>query len=295
MGLVGHSLLLLALLGLLFLMPGIGLPAPLAAAGRPGGWAVLLLTAAAAAGGWATRRLAHARFMCWTGRPVGRRTRGLRRRAARGTPGDGLAPHEHEVRPHQGVVEGQFRVRPGQQDRPLQRLPRPVCRASGGPWLHYPTRVAYGINTFPKNSPSHCKLEVYLPPYGWVPLRRVGDAVAHSRTSGTCARTSAHERRRIPGAGSAQGRLRRRLPRQHLVLADARHEITTWSRRPARARGGGTDASTPRRTGSRLPEPDPANPTTARVRLDDGPPLRRGPGRLRPFRDWRMEPDRNNH
>ena len=24
------------------------------------------------------------------------------------------------------------------------------------------------MNTFPKNSPSHCKLEVYLAPYGWV-------------------------------------------------------------------------------------------------------------------------------
>jgi transglutaminase-like putative cysteine protease len=34
--------------------------------------------------------------------------------------------------------------------------------------LGYPTRVAYGINPFPKNSPSHCKLEAYLPPYGWV-------------------------------------------------------------------------------------------------------------------------------
>jgi transglutaminase-like putative cysteine protease len=34
--------------------------------------------------------------------------------------------------------------------------------------LGYPTRIAYGINPYPKNSPSHCKLEAYLPPYGWV-------------------------------------------------------------------------------------------------------------------------------
>jgi transglutaminase-like putative cysteine protease len=40
--------------------------------------------------------------------------------------------------------------------------------ASMGRVLGYPTRVTYGINTFPKNSPSHCKLEVFLPPYGWV-------------------------------------------------------------------------------------------------------------------------------
>jgi transglutaminase-like putative cysteine protease len=40
--------------------------------------------------------------------------------------------------------------------------------ASMGRALGYLTRVTYGINTFPKNSPSHCKLEVFLPPYGWV-------------------------------------------------------------------------------------------------------------------------------
>ena len=41
------------------------------------------------------------------------------------------------------------------------------CAAMGGA-MGYPTRVTYGINTFPKNSPSHCKLEAFLPPYGWV-------------------------------------------------------------------------------------------------------------------------------
>jgi transglutaminase-like putative cysteine protease len=42
-----------------------------------------------------------------------------------------------------------------------------LCAAMGRA-LGYPTRVAYGLNLFPKNSPSHCKLEAYLPPYGWV-------------------------------------------------------------------------------------------------------------------------------
>jgi transglutaminase-like putative cysteine protease len=42
-----------------------------------------------------------------------------------------------------------------------------LCAALGRA-LGYPTRVTYGINTIPKNSPSHCKLEAYLPPYGWV-------------------------------------------------------------------------------------------------------------------------------
>jgi transglutaminase-like putative cysteine protease len=41
------------------------------------------------------------------------------------------------------------------------------CAAMGRA-LGYPTRVTYGINPFPKNSPSHCKLEAFLPPHGWV-------------------------------------------------------------------------------------------------------------------------------
>jgi transglutaminase-like putative cysteine protease len=41
------------------------------------------------------------------------------------------------------------------------------CSAMGR-LLGSPTRIAYGINPFPKNSPSHCKMEAYLPPYGWV-------------------------------------------------------------------------------------------------------------------------------
>lgn len=41
------------------------------------------------------------------------------------------------------------------------------CAAMGRA-LGYPTRVTYGLNPFPKNSPSHCKLEAFLPPVGWV-------------------------------------------------------------------------------------------------------------------------------
>jgi transglutaminase-like putative cysteine protease len=42
-----------------------------------------------------------------------------------------------------------------------------LCAAFGRA-LGFPTRVTYGLNAFAKNSPSHCKLEAYLPPYGWV-------------------------------------------------------------------------------------------------------------------------------
>lgn len=33
-----------------------------------------------------------------------------------------------------------------------------------------PSRVTYGITPLKRRSPSHCKLEVFLPPYGWVPF-----------------------------------------------------------------------------------------------------------------------------
>jgi transglutaminase-like putative cysteine protease len=42
-----------------------------------------------------------------------------------------------------------------------------LCAALGRA-LGFPTRMIYGLHAFPKNSPSHCKLEAYLPPYGWV-------------------------------------------------------------------------------------------------------------------------------
>jgi transglutaminase-like putative cysteine protease len=41
------------------------------------------------------------------------------------------------------------------------------CAALGRA-MGYPTRVVYGMNPFPKASPSHCKFETFLPPYGWV-------------------------------------------------------------------------------------------------------------------------------
>ncbi len=40
--------------------------------------------------------------------------------------------------------------------------------ASLGRSLGLPARVCYGLHLFPKNLPCHCKLEAFLPPYGWV-------------------------------------------------------------------------------------------------------------------------------
>jgi transglutaminase-like putative cysteine protease len=61
-----------------------------------------------------------------------------------------------------------------------------LCAAFGRA-LGYPARVTYGINTFAKNSPSHCKLEAFLPPYGWVcfdvsETQRVIDAIEKDKS-----------------------------------------------------------------------------------------------------------------
>jgi transglutaminase-like putative cysteine protease len=42
-----------------------------------------------------------------------------------------------------------------------------LCAAFGRA-LSVPTRVTYGIIPMARNSPTHCKCEAYLPPYGWV-------------------------------------------------------------------------------------------------------------------------------
>jgi transglutaminase-like putative cysteine protease len=40
--------------------------------------------------------------------------------------------------------------------------------ATMGRSLGHPTRVTYGLHLLPKSSPSHCKMEAFLPPHGWV-------------------------------------------------------------------------------------------------------------------------------
>lgn len=40
--------------------------------------------------------------------------------------------------------------------------------ATMGRALGQPTRVTYGLALVPKNSPSHCKMEAFLAPFGWV-------------------------------------------------------------------------------------------------------------------------------
>lgn len=129
-----------------------------------------------------------------------------------------------------------------------------LCAAFGRA-LGYPTRVTYGINTFAKNSPSHCKLEAYLPPYGWVVFdvsetQRVIEAIQKDKTL---------------DAGKKADLIRLANERLHQGFRD-----NTWLQQTR-----GTDYDlVPKATkrvavvrtiyaeadGVALPEPDPANP-----------------------------------
>ncbi|MFO0820143.1 MAG: transglutaminase-like domain-containing protein [Pirellulales bacterium] len=75
--------------------------------------------------------------------------------------------------------------------------------ASLGRALGYPTRITYGINPFPKNSPSHCKLEAYLPPYGWVSFD-VSETQKLAALVGKQEGLSEDERRRLREAAYAR-------------------------------------------------------------------------------------------
>lgn len=128
--------------------------------------------------------------------------------------------------------------------------------ASLGRSVGYPTRVVYGINAFAKNSPSHCKLEAFLPPYGWVSF-------------------DVSETQKLMNGIKANDRLPTKSQKRLRSAARARllsgFRDNTWY---CQTKGTDYDLAPPAigrvpvvRTiyaeadGAPLPEPDPANPT----------------------------------
>ncbi|MGH7150453.1 MAG: transglutaminase-like domain-containing protein [Planctomycetota bacterium] len=162
-----------------------------------------------------------------------------------------------------------------------------LCSAIGRA-LGYPTRVTYGMNLFPKNSPSHCKAEVFLPPVGWV-------SFDVSETQRLCARIGADpsldEARKAELVAAAKRRL-------HEGFRD-----NTWC---LLTRGTDYDLAPPasRRVpvvrtlyaeadGVALPDPDPGDPAKREfgwMTVHSFTPDRTVPY---PFKDWRtLEPVR---
>jgi transglutaminase-like putative cysteine protease len=129
-----------------------------------------------------------------------------------------------------------------------------LCAAFGRA-LGYPTRISYGINTFPKNSPSHCKLEAFLPPYGWVcfdvsETQRVIESIAKD--------TSLNESRKAQLIELANARLQKGF-RDNTWLQQTRgtdYDVVP----PAKNRVPVVRTIYAEADGVALRDPDPANP-----------------------------------
>ena len=156
-----------------------------------------------------------------------------------------------------------------------------LCNSLGRS-LGYPTRMAYGINPLPKNSPSHCKLEAYLPPHGWV-------AFDVSETQQMIAK--------IKKDGKLTEERKEALATAALKRLDQGFRDNTWF---LQTRGSDYDLAPPAKRkvavvrtiyaeadGVAYPEPDPANPKQSAFswmtmhRYTPDRPV------TNPFHDWR--------
>jgi transglutaminase-like putative cysteine protease len=128
------------------------------------------------------------------------------------------------------------------------------CAAMGRA-LGYPTRVTYGINPFPKNSPSHCKLEAFLPPYGWVSfdVSETQRLVQQIRKDGTL---SADYKERLARAATDRLTAGFRDNTWYCLTRGTDYELAPKaSRRVPVVRTAYIEAD-----GEPLPDPDPADP-----------------------------------
>lgn len=162
--------------------------------------------------------------------------------------------------------------------------------AAAGRALGYPTRITYGLHLIPKNSPSHCKLEAYLPPYGWVSFdvsetHRLLDRLRQDET------LQQTERDRLLDAALA--RLTSGF-RDHTWLCLTRgsdYELAPRAgRRVPVVRTAYIEAD-----GQPLPEPDPANPQVREFAWMTVHHCRSDRAVHYPFQDYRALLDDNGH
>jgi transglutaminase-like putative cysteine protease len=130
-----------------------------------------------------------------------------------------------------------------------------LCAAFGRA-LGFPTRVTYGINTFPKNSPSHCKIEAYLPPYGWVSFD-VSETQKLLGTIKTARGLSESEKKELARAATARLRRGFRDNTWFLQTRGTDYDLAP----PASKRVSVVRTLYAEADGVALPDPDPANPS----------------------------------
>lgn len=152
--------------------------------------------------------------------------------------------------------------------------------AALGRLLKVPTRVTYGINTFPKASPSHCKLEAFLPPYGWVSFDISETQKLVSLIRGDATR-SASEKERLVAAAHVRLRsgfrdntwFKQTQGTDYELVPRARHRVPVVRTIYAEA------------DGVALADPDPAAPGEARFSWMTAQRCRSEPAVTNPFAD----------
>ncbi len=129
------------------------------------------------------------------------------------------------------------------------------CAAMGRA-LGHPTRVTYGLNPFPKNSPSHCKLEAFLPPYGWVSFD-VSETQKLIQTIRQDAKLTAAERDRLGKAAADRLTSGFRDNTWFCVTRGTDYDLAP----PAAKRVPVVRTAYVEADGVALPDPDPSDPT----------------------------------
>ena len=128
--------------------------------------------------------------------------------------------------------------------------------SSLGRALGVPTRVAYGLHLFPKNLPSHCKLEAFLAPYGWVSFD-VSETQRLVKRIQAAPALSAAEKQRLTAA--AQARFRRGFRDNTWLLVTKGTDYELAPKASGKVPLVGTIHA--EADGVPLPTPDPADPT----------------------------------
>jgi transglutaminase-like putative cysteine protease len=154
--------------------------------------------------------------------------------------------------------------------------------ASLGRAMGVPTRVTYGINTFPKNSPSHCKLEAFLVPYGWVSFdvsetQKLVDLIRHS--------SDLDDVQKSLLSGQAMERLHKgfRDNTWYLQTRGTDYELVP----PASKRVPVVRTAYIEADGVPLPEPDPANSDEQKYSWMTVHEYRANKNVTYPFSDWK--------
>jgi transglutaminase-like putative cysteine protease len=154
--------------------------------------------------------------------------------------------------------------------------------SSLGRALGVPTRVTYGLHLFPKNLPAHCKLEAYLPPYGWVSFD-VSETQRLVRAVRAATDLAPAEKDRL--AAAAVARMRRGFRDNTWLLAT---KGTDYELAPKAYRKVPLVATIyAEADGKPLPTPDPADPTKWEFAWMTAHSYAADRAVPYPFKDWR--------